>query len=109
MKPKDMNIGFGTRNVIIELKRKDVLIREILSLNWKDVITNTQTANFFTDVTMFIISMVKKLFGKSPFEYNVVRNPVIFNPQVLVNENASVLQNKLKRLLTHLMKLKILT
>ena len=96
MKPKDMNIGFGTRNIIIELKRKDV-------------ITNTQTANFFTDVTMFIISMVKKLFGKSPFEYNVVRNPVIFNPQVLVNENASVLQNKLKRLLTHLMKLKILT
>ena len=33
MKPKDMNIGFGTRNIIIELKRKDV-------------ITNTQTANF---------------------------------------------------------------
>ena len=96
MKPKDMNIGFGTRNVITELKRKDV-------------ITNTQTANFFTDVTKFIISMVKKLFDKSPLEYNVVRNSVIFNPQVLVNENASVLQNKLKRLLTHLMKLKILT
>ena len=32
MKPKDMNIGFGTRNIIIELKRKDI--------------TNTQTANF---------------------------------------------------------------
>ena len=53
--------------------------------------------------------MVKKLFNKSPLEYNVVRNSVIFDPQVLVNENASVLQNKLKRLLTHLMKLKILT
>ena len=41
MKSKDMNIGFGMQNIITELKRKDVL------------------ANFFTDVTKFIISMVK--------------------------------------------------
>ena len=53
--------------------------------------------------------MVKKLFDKSPLEYSVLRNSVIFDPQFLVNENASLLQNKLKRLLTHLMKLKILT
>ena len=53
--------------------------------------------------------MAKKLFDKSPLEYNVVRNSVIFDSQVLVNESVSVLQNKLKRLLTHLMKLKILT
>ena len=95
MKPKDMNIGFGTRNIIIELKRKDV-------------ITNTQTANFFTDVTKFIIFLVKQLFDKNPVEHNI-RNSLIIDPQVLVNENASVLQNKLKRLLTHLMKRKILT
>ena len=96
MKPKDMNIGFGARNIITELKRKDV-------------ITNTLTANSFTDVTKFIISMVKKLFHKSPLEYNFFRNSVIFDPQVHVNEDASVLQNKLKRLLTNLMKPKILT
>ena len=48
MKPKDMNIGLGTRNFISEFKRKIV-------------ITNTQTAIFFTDVTKFIISMVKKV------------------------------------------------
>ena len=58
-KTKDINSGFNTRNIIIELKRKDV-------------VTNTQTANFFTDVTKVIISMVKKLFDKSPLEYNVV-------------------------------------
>ena len=52
--------------------------------------------------------MVKQLFDKSPVEYNI-RNSLIIDPQVLVNENASVLQNKLKRLLTHLMKLNILT
>ena len=91
MKPKDMNIGFSVQN-ITELKRKNVN-------------TNTQTAIFFTDVTKFIISMVKKLFNKSPLEYNVVRNSLIFNMQVLVNENAIVLQNKLRRLLTHLKKL----
>ena len=96
MKPKDMNIGFGTRNFINEFKRKII-------------ITNTQTANFFTDVTKFIISMIKKVFDKSPLEYDIVRNSVIFDPQVLVNIKASVLQNKLKRILTHLMKLKILT
>ena len=95
MKPKDMNIGFGTRNIIIELKRKDV-------------ITNTQTANFFTDVTKFIIFLVKQLFDKNPVEHNI-RNSLIIDPQVLVNENASLLQNKLKKLFTHLMKRNILT
>ena len=53
--------------------------------------------------------MAKNFFDKSPLEYSVVRNSVTFDPQVLVNENSSVLQNKLKRFLTHLMKLKILT
>ena len=95
MKPKDMNIGFGTRNIIIELKRKDV-------------ITNTQTANFFTDVTKFIIFLVKQLFDKNPVEHNI-RNSLIIDLQVLVNENASLLPNKLKRLFTHLMKRNILT
>ena len=40
--------------------------------------------------------MVKKLFDKSLLENNVVSNSVIFDSQVLVNENASILQNKLK-------------
>ena len=40
VKPKDMNIGFGTQNIVTELKRKDV-------------ITNTKTANFFTKVYNF--------------------------------------------------------
>ena len=53
--------------------------------------------------------MVKKLFDKSPLECNVVRNSVIVDWQFLVNENASVLQNKLNRLLTYLLILKILT
>ena len=92
----DMNIGFGTRNIITEFKRKDA-------------ITNTQTANFFTNVTKFLISMVKKLFHKIPLECNVVRNSVIVDRQFLVNENASVFENKLNRLLTYLLKLKILT
>ena len=50
-----------------------------------------------------------KLFDKGLLEWNVLRNSVIFNLQVLVNENANVLQNKLKSLPTYLMKLKILT
>ena len=52
--------------------------------------------------------MVKQLFDKSSVEYNI-RNSLIIDPKVLVNDNASVLQNKLKRLFIHLMKLNILT
>ena len=55
MKQKDMNIGFGTQNITTELKRKEV-------------ITNIQTADFFTGVTKFIILMVTKLFDKSPLD-----------------------------------------
>ena len=39
--------------------------------------------------------------------YNVVRNSVIFDPPIMCQENVGVLQSKLKKLLTHLMKLKL--
>ena len=56
MKAKDINIiGFASRSVITELKRKDL-------------VTNAQVAKFFNDVILFVRSIVVKLFDKSPLK-----------------------------------------
>ena len=48
----------------------------------------------------------KKKLEKIPMSFNVVRNSVIFDP-LMSQENVGVLQSKLKKLLTHLIKLKL--
>ena len=57
---------------------------------------------------MFVRSIVVKLFDKSALKKNVVRNSTIFDPKVMVTESPAVLQNKLRSLLTYLVKLRIL-
>ncbi|XP_057299676.1 uncharacterized protein LOC130630266 [Hydractinia symbiolongicarpus] len=96
MKPKNYNLGFATRFEINELKRKDL-------------ITNAQVAKFFTDAVIFVRSIVEKLFDKSPLSKNVVKNSTIFDPKVMVTESSSVLQTKLRSMLTYLVKLRVLT
>ena len=55
MKAKDINIGFASRSVITELKRKDL-------------VTNAQVAKLFNDAIMFVRSIVVKLFDNSPLK-----------------------------------------
>ena len=74
LKLKDINIGFAASSTLKELKRKDL-------------ITNGQIAYFFNDVMLFICSTVQKLLEKSPIFYNIVYNSLVFDPQILVNEN----------------------
>ena len=50
----------------------------------------------------------QKLLEKSPIFYNIVCDSLVFDPQVVVNENIEDRQCKLKKLLEHLKKLKIL-
>ena len=57
---------------------------------------------------LFIHSAVQKLLEKSSIFYNIVSNSLVFDPQVVVNENIEDVQCKLKKLLEHLIKLKIL-
>ena len=89
-----MNIGFSTISTIIKLK-------EI------DQINNAQILSFYNGIIHFISTIPKKLFGKSPMSFTVVRNSVIFDPLVMSKENVGVLQSKLKKLLTYLMKVKL--
>ena len=74
LKLKDINTGFASSSTLKELKRKDL-------------ITNGQIAYFFSDVMLFICSTAQKLLEKSPIFYNIVCNSLVFDPQILVNEN----------------------
>ena len=51
---------------------------------------------------------MQKFLEKSPIFYNIVCNSLVFDPQVVVNENIEDMQCKLKKLLEHLIKFKIL-
>ena len=95
LKLKNIDIGFAVSSTLNEFKRKDP-------------ITNGQTPLFFNDVMLFICCIVQQLLGKSSISYNIVCNSLVFDPQVVVNENIEDMQCKLKKLLEHLIKLKIL-
>ena len=93
MKLKDMNIGFSTISTITKLKEtSDKQCSGFIFLQWCYLIH---------------FSYCEKLFDKSPVSYNVVRNSVIVDPLIMSQENMGVLQSKLKKLLTHLMRLKL--
>ena len=53
-------------------------------------------------------STVQKLLEKIPIFFNIVCNTLVFDPQVVVNENIEDMPCKLEKLLEHLIKLKIL-
>ena len=55
-----------------------------------------------------IRSAVQKLQEKSPIFYNFVCNYLVFDPQVVVNENIEDMQCKIKKPLEHLIKFEIL-
>ena len=95
MKLKDINIGFAASSTLKELSRKEL-------------ITNGQIASFFNDVMLFIRFSVQKVPKKSPIFSNIVFNSLVFDLQVVVNENMEDMQCKLNNLREHLIKLKIL-
>ena len=51
---------------------------------------------------------MQKLPEKSPIFYGIVCNSMVFDLQVVVNENIEDMQCKLKKRLEHVIKLKIL-
>ena len=74
-----------------------------------DEIRNSDVAGFLSESTKFVVTILKKLFEKSPIGFNVVKNASIFNPHTLKNEKMAVVQKRLNLLLTHLEKRKILS
>ena len=96
LKSKDMNIGFAAKQSISDLKKAD------------DV-TSTQTAAYYNDAIIFITSILSKIFQRSPLGSVVVRCSSVFDPNQVAVEGIELLECKLKRLLSHFMKLRILT
>ena len=90
-----MNIGFGARSLLTELRRTDK-------------VKNSDLAEFFANAVLFIVTIIKKLIEKSPAASTVVKNTFLFDPRVLVSERSELLHMKTTPSPTHLMKLKIL-
>ena len=59
-KPKDMNIGFAARSSIQEWRKNDE-------------IRNSNVAAFLSESTKFIVTILKKLFEKSPAGFNLLK------------------------------------
>ena len=91
LKSRDMNIGFAARSVINDLKKKDA-------------VTSTELTHFFSEVLFCITSTLEKLFKKSPLSSIVVLHASVFNPSYVLEKESDVLYNKIKKLLTHLLK-----
>jgi len=56
-----------------------------------------------------VISIVEKLSEKSPLNYCLVRTADAFDPVLMVSSTSLHLRNKMKKLLTHLVSLKIIS
>ena len=89
MKPKDMNVGFSTTAAIVDLRKKDL-------------VTKKQIADFFSDVIIFLVSLIEKIFERSPISYLIVRYASIFDPKEMISVDAELLQSKMKKRLQHL-------
>ena len=90
-----MNIGFST-------------ISTQLPSSEKQIRSTMLRFHLFTVVLFNSYQQLqkKKKLEKIPMSFSVVRNSVIFDP-LMSQENVGVLQSKLKKLLTHLIKLKL--
>ena len=86
VKPKNMNIGFGARSLLTELGRKDN-------------VKNSDLAELFTNVVLFIVTIIKKLLEKRPAASSVVKNTPLFDPRVLALEKSELLHRKMSALL----------
>ena len=63
---------------------------------------------FKKEVAIMIISIVEKISEKSPLNYCLVRTADVFDPVLMVSSTPLHLRSKLKKLLTHLVSLKVI-
>ena len=96
LKPKDTNLGFGARKCINDLKKSDL-------------VSNKEVTSYLSECITFVTIIVSRLFEKSPLGSVVVRNADAFDPNVIANLEVHELQKRVKQILIHLLKLKILT
>ena len=96
LKTRNINIGFAARAFINDLRKKDA-------------VSKAKLADFFNGVILFVTESLVKMFEKSPIGSVVALHPSVFNPIYIATEKAEVLQSKMQKLLSHLLKLKVFT
>ena len=93
---KDMDLGYGVKNVLNNLKSKDIVSLEQINTFLKEAQTTTKI-------------LLRNLLERTPLSSEVIRCAHIFNPEVLRTVPSSSLLKKMKSLLSHLMKCNILS
>ena len=96
-------------------KRIEIVIWEFLrsrflsGLKRKDAVKADAIKEFYVVVRNCIVVCMKKMNEKSPLTSIVVRNSIVFYPNVIMANKESILLKKLKLLLQHLASLNIMT
>ena len=96
LKLKDIHFGFSTEEELKNLQRQDK-------------VSSTDVKAFEKEAAIMVISIVEKLSEKSPLNYCLVRTADAFDPVLMVSSTSLHLRNKMKKLLTHLVSLKIIS
>ena len=94
LKAKEINLGFGTRKCVTDLKKSDL------------VSTKDHTA-FINDCVSFITVVISKLFERSPLSSVIIRNTNALNSNEIACREDEILQEKMNVILKHFLKLKI--
>ena len=70
-KKKEFNLGFAAENKLKALQRRDLVQKEAV-------------INFLDNVRSCVVTILKKMFEKSPICSAVVRNVSVFNPDSIL-------------------------
>ena len=93
---KSITVGFAA----------DVSLKKLLR---QDKITPIEASQFRKDCILFLTNAMNKVFERSPLRSTVVRNAACFHPIKMKTNTIETNQNKLKRLLHHLVSLKLVS
>ena len=78
-----MNLGFGARKCINDLKKSDL-------------VSNKEVTSYLNECITFVTIIVFRLFEKGPLGSVVVRNADAFDPNVIANLEVHELQKRVK-------------
>ena len=88
LKAKEINLGFGTRKCITNMKKSDLVSRK-------------DHAAFITDCISFITVIVSKLFERSPQSSVIVGNANALDPNEFACREDEILEENMNAILKH--------
>ena len=96
LKANDINLGFGARQCITNLKKSDLISKKGL-------------VSYMNECITFISTIASKWFDRSPLAFVIVRIANLLNSKEIASMEVELLEKKMKLILTNLIKLNILS